>query len=69
MVRVVVPWTMGEDDVGLPVADEVGDLLSRFEIRHQLTVVDIEHFRLDAEHRVAGFDFRLATLGERASGL
>ena len=69
VIRMVVPWTVGQDDVGLPVANQIGHLLPRLEIRHQLAVVDVEHLGLDAELRVARLDFRLAPLRERAAGL
>ena len=68
MVGMVIPGTMGEHDVGLPFADDVGDLLPRLEVRHQLAVVDVEHVgRTRAS--CAGLDLGLPALRQRAPRL
>jgi hypothetical protein len=56
-----------EDDVGLPVANQVRNFLARFEIGHQLAVVDIEHVGVDAERLVARLDFGLPPLRQRTA--
>ncbi len=41
---------MGDDDVGLPVADQPRDRAAVLQRRQQLTVVVVEHFGIDAEY-------------------
>ena len=69
MIGMVIPRPVRQDDVGLPFADQAGDLLARLEIRHQLAVVDVEDVRLDAELLVARRDLGLAPLRQRAARL
>jgi hypothetical protein len=57
-----------EDNVGLPVANHVRNLLARLEISHEFAVVDIEDVSGNAKLGMAGFDLRLAPLRERTAG-
>ena len=65
----VIVGPVAHDDVGLPLADEPGDLLPVLQRRHQLAVVDVEHRALDAEDLPALGHFRLPPLRQRAAGL
>jgi hypothetical protein len=60
---------MAHDDVGLPVADQPGDLLPVFERWDQFPVVDVEDLVLDPEDLGALRHFRFPPLRQRAAGL
>ena len=49
VVGVIVVGPMTHDDVRPPLADQPDDGLAVLQRRHQLAVMDVEHFRLDAE--------------------
>ena len=68
VIRVIVVRPVPHDDVGLPFANEPRDRPPVLERRHQLAVVDVEHFVLDAEDSRAFCHFRLAPLRERTAG-
>ena len=49
VVRMVVPWPVGDDNIGIPVSDEAGDEPSIFECGFEFAVVDIEDLIFDTE--------------------
>ena len=69
MIGVVVPGTMGDDDIGIPFADDLGDEFAVFEGGEQFAVVDVEHLGSDTPFGGAGFGFGVAALGEFAAGV
>ena len=68
VVGVVIVGARGEDDVGLPIADQAGDGFSVFEGGHEFAVVIVEDDGFDAQDFGARFDFCGAPLGERSAG-
>lgn len=69
MVGVVVPRAMGDDEVGIPFADDLGDAFAVFEGGEEFAVVNVEDLGGDPPFGSAGFGFGVAALGEFAAGI
>ena len=69
MIGMVVPGPMGDDEVGIPLTDHLGDEFAVFEGGKELAVVDVEHLGSDTPFGGAGFGFGVAALGEFAAGV
>ena len=67
MIGVVVPGPVGDDDIGIPFADDFGDEFAVFEGGEQFAIVDVEHLGSDSPFGSAGFGFGVAALGELSS--
>ncbi len=67
MIGMVVVGPVRDHDVGLPLADLAGDRSPILEGGQQLAVVDVEHFRGDAEDLRALLDLGRAAAGEHRS--
>lgn len=64
VVGMIVPGAVGDDDVGLPLADDFGEEFAVFEGGQKFAVVKVQHFAGDAPFLSAGFDFGDAALGQ-----
>src|SRR5207247_78206 len=64
MIGVVVIWTVADDNVRLPVADQAADRPAVLHGHHEFTVVDVEHLGLVSKNLGALLDFRRAALSK-----
>ena len=67
MIGVIVVWTVTDDDVRLPVADQAADRPTVLHGHHEFTVVDVEHLGLVAKDAGALPDFRRAALSQAST--
>jgi len=67
MVGMIVPRTMRDDDVRLPLADDADDLLPVLQRRHQFAIVNVEHLSLCADEGIRFFHFGEPPLRQRST--
>ena len=68
VVGMIVPWSVCDDNIGVPGADEASDESSIFECGFEFAVMDIEDFVFDAKFACDCGGFGGASFGEWSAG-
>ena len=68
MVWMIVPWSVSNDDVRIPLADQSGNYAAILKRGFEFAVMDVEDFTGNAQAFGNESRFSRATFGERTAG-